>query len=136
MYKLIHFSLSLNPAIHRMGNPPNILYFGCNKQEESQPWFVTNKKSLNPNLYFIASFPKFLFSCHQWTNNQSEIHFKYPFQNYSQKHHNYNFFSIPWWCTVKILLTLSLEIVTLVGFKSNPCQGMELPFSTITETLM
>ena len=38
-YKLIHFSLPLNPAIHRMGNAAKIL---CPSPD------VENKKSLNP----------------------------------------------------------------------------------------
>ena len=49
LYKLIHFSLPLNPAIHRMGNKSNILCPECKKQ-----------KGLNPILYIIASFPKLL----------------------------------------------------------------------------
>ena len=50
-YKLIQFSLPLNPAIHRMGNAAKIL---CPSPD------VENKKSLNPILYFIASSPKLL----------------------------------------------------------------------------
>ena len=36
----IHFSPYLNPAIHRMGNAPNISCPGCKKQEESLPHFT------------------------------------------------------------------------------------------------
>ena len=49
-YKLIHFFLPLNPAIHRMGNAPNIL---CSRCKE-------NKNSLTPILYSIASCLKLL----------------------------------------------------------------------------
>ena len=35
LYKLIHFSHTLNPAIHRMGNVPNILCPRCKKQKDS-----------------------------------------------------------------------------------------------------
>ena len=50
-YKLINFSLPLNPAIHRTGNATKIL---CTSPD------VENKKSLNPVLYFIASSQKLL----------------------------------------------------------------------------
>ena len=49
-YKLIHFALHLNLAIHRIDNAPNILCPRCNEQ----------KKSLNPILYFMASFQNLL----------------------------------------------------------------------------
>ena len=39
LYKIINFSLPLNPAIHRMGNTPNILCPRCKEQKESQPLF-------------------------------------------------------------------------------------------------
>ena len=39
-YKLIYFSLPLNPAIYRVGNAPNILCPRCIEQEESQPYFI------------------------------------------------------------------------------------------------
>ena len=50
-YKLIHFSLPLNPVIHRMGNAAKIL---CPSPD------VEIKKGLNPILYFIANPPKLL----------------------------------------------------------------------------
>ena len=40
LYKLIHFSLPFNPAIHRMGNGPNIQCPRCIEQKESQPYFI------------------------------------------------------------------------------------------------
>ena len=46
-YKLIYLSLPLNPAKHRIGNGPNILYPK-----------VKSKKSLNSILDIIARFPK------------------------------------------------------------------------------
>ena len=39
LYNIINFSLPLNPAIHRMGNTPNILCPRCKEQKESQPLF-------------------------------------------------------------------------------------------------
>ena len=39
-YKLSHFSLRLNPAIHRMRNTPNILCPRYKEQKESQPYFI------------------------------------------------------------------------------------------------
>ena len=32
----LFISLRLNPAIHRMGNAPNIVCLGCKEQKESQ----------------------------------------------------------------------------------------------------
>ena len=61
--KLIHFSLPLNPAIHWMGIPPNILCPRCRKQEES-----------HPILYFIVSFSKLL-----WDIISELINLKYTF---------------------------------------------------------
>ena len=49
LYKLIIFSLPLNPAINRIDNAA--IFYALD---------VKNKKSFNPNLYFIASCPKFL----------------------------------------------------------------------------
>ena len=46
LYKRIHFSLPLNPAIHRMGGEHT---------KYSVP-DVKNKKSLNPILYYIGNF--------------------------------------------------------------------------------
>ena len=50
LYNLTHFSLPLNPAINRWQNGQRTKY--CVLDEK-------NKKSLKPNFYFIASFPKF-----------------------------------------------------------------------------
>ena len=35
LYKLIHFSLPLNPIIHRMDNVANILCSRCKEQKDS-----------------------------------------------------------------------------------------------------
>ena len=40
LYKIIHFSLPLNSAIHRRGNTPNILCLRCKEQKQSQPYFI------------------------------------------------------------------------------------------------
>ena len=40
LYKLIYFSLSLNPSIHSMRNAPNILCPRSKEQKESQPYFI------------------------------------------------------------------------------------------------
>ena len=53
MYKLIHFSLPLNPAIHRMGNIPTILCPRWKKQKESQPFFIFFCKLSKNTLDFI-----------------------------------------------------------------------------------
>ena len=50
LYNLTHFSLPLNPAINRWQNGQRTKYCGLDEK---------NKKSLKPNFYFIASFPKF-----------------------------------------------------------------------------
>ena len=50
LYKLIHFSLPSNPAIHRIGNTSIILCPRCKEKKEFQPYFI-----------FIGNFPK-LFS--------------------------------------------------------------------------
>ena len=62
-YKLIYFSLPLNPAIHRMTNAQNILCTRCKEQEESQPHFI-----------FYSSFPKLL-----WDFISELINLKYAF---------------------------------------------------------
>ena len=43
LYKLIHFSLPLNTAIHQMGNTPNILCPRCKEQKEPPPYFILYK---------------------------------------------------------------------------------------------
>ena len=55
LYKLIYFSLPLNPEIQRMRNATNILCFD-----------VKNKKVLNNNLYdtFALSYPFLLLMTH------------------------------------------------------------------------
>ena len=62
-YKLIYFSVPLNPATHKMGNAPNILCPKCKEQEESQPYFI-----------FYCKLSKIILRLHQWTN-QSKIRF-------------------------------------------------------------
>ena len=47
-YKLIHFSLPLNPALHRMGTNPDSL---CQAK---------NKKNLNPISFFTVDYLKLL----------------------------------------------------------------------------
>ena len=63
-YKLIQFSLSLQPGIDRMGNPAEIL---CPSPD------VENKKSLNPFLFYYK-LSKITLLFIQWTN-QSELLF-------------------------------------------------------------
>ena len=63
-YKLIHFSLPLNRAIHRMGNVANNLCLRCKEQEESQHYFI----------FFFLSFPKLL-----WDFISELINLKYAF---------------------------------------------------------
>ena len=104
-YKLIYFSLPLNSAIHRMGNASNILCPILKEQKDPQ---------LSTLFYILLQAFQNYSRLYQWTN-QSEIRFPYPFQNYSQNHHNGNFFSIPWWCTVNILPTLYPHLPTHDG---------------------
>ena len=40
LYKFIHFSLPLNPAIHRMDKAQNILCLRCKEKKEYQPCFI------------------------------------------------------------------------------------------------
>ena len=50
----IHFSLPLNPAIHRMENAPKILCRRCREQEDSQPHFISFCKLSKITLDFIS----------------------------------------------------------------------------------
>ena len=54
LYKLIHFSLPLNTAMHRMGNTPNILCPRCKEQKEPQPYFILYCKLSKIILGFIS----------------------------------------------------------------------------------
>ena len=54
LYILIHFSLPLNPAIHRLGNTPNIMCPRCKEQKESQPYFIFCCKLSRITLDFIS----------------------------------------------------------------------------------
>ena len=54
LYKLIHFSHLLNPAIHRMGNTPNIMCPRCKGQNESQSYFIFYCKLSKITLDFIS----------------------------------------------------------------------------------
>ena len=56
-YKLIYFSLPLNPAIDRMGNAPNIMCPRCKEQEKSELYFI-----------FYCKLSKITPRLHQWTN--------------------------------------------------------------------
>ena len=83
LYKLIHFSLPLNAAMHRKGNAPNILCPRCKEQNESQPYFIFYCKHSRITPDFISELINLKYA------------FNIPFKNYSQDHHNENFFSIP-----------------------------------------
>ena len=52
-YKLIHFSLPLNPAIHKMGNSPNTLCPRCKESDETHPHFIFQCKLSQTTLNFI-----------------------------------------------------------------------------------
>ena len=69
-YKLVQFSLPLNPAIHRMGNAAKILRPSPD---------VENKKSLNP-IFIYCKLSNITLVFIQWIN-QSALLFQYPFQN-------------------------------------------------------
>ena len=53
-YKLIHFSLLLNPAIQRMGNTHNNLHPRCMEQDESYPHFIFSCKLSKVTLDYIG----------------------------------------------------------------------------------
>ena len=87
--KLIHFSLPWNPGIHRMGNTAKIL---CLSPYEE------NKKSLNPIFIFYCKLSNNTLDFIQWTINLN-YSFNIPSSLFQKPPEN--FFSIPWWCTVK-----------------------------------
>ena len=53
LYKLLHFSLPLCPAIQQMGNTPTILCPRCRENEESHPHFIFHCQLLQTTLNFI-----------------------------------------------------------------------------------
>ena len=81
----------------------------CREKKESQPHFICYCKLFKITLDFI-----------QWTN-QSELLFSYPFQNYSKNRDGVH---------LKILPTLSSEIIFLNWAKKNICGGLELLFKS------
>ena len=52
-YKLIHFSLPLNPALYRMGTNPDSLCPRCKEREESYPHFIFHCRLSRITLDFI-----------------------------------------------------------------------------------
>ena len=54
LYKLIDYSLPLNPAIHRMRNTANTLCPRCKEQKESQSYFINYCKLSKITLDFIS----------------------------------------------------------------------------------
>ena len=52
-YKFIHFSLPLNPALHRMRNTSNSLCLRCKEREESHPHFIFHCRLSQTALEFI-----------------------------------------------------------------------------------
>ena len=52
-YKIIHFSVPLNPALHRMGKNPNSLCPRCKEREESHPHFIFHCRLSQTTLDFI-----------------------------------------------------------------------------------
>ena len=118
LYKLIYFSLSLNPAIHGMGNSPNIC-FGCKEQKESQPWFIF--------CYKLSKIFQAFQKLSRLIIKELIINLKYTFSipfRITLK----NFFSVPRWNTVKILSTLSSEILLLDGVQKKPLSRPGAPF--------
>ena len=87
-YKLIHFSLLLNPAIQRMGNTPNILHPRCREQDESHPHYIFYCKLSKVILDYISELIDLNYS------------FNIP-SKFSLKTIKMGFFSILWWCTFK-----------------------------------
>ena len=87
-YKLIHFSLLLNPAIQRMGNTPNILHPRCREQDESHPHYIFYCKLSKVILDHISELINLNYS------------FNIP-SKFSLKTIKMGYFSILWWCTFK-----------------------------------
>ena len=85
-YKLIHFSLLLNPAIQRMGNTPKILHPRHMEQVESHPHFIFYYKLSKVTLDYISELIKM------------NYFFNLPFK-FSLKTIEIGPFSILWWCT-------------------------------------
>ena len=113
-YKLIYFSFPFwNPAIHRMGNAPNILCPRCKEQEESQPYFILHCK-----LYKIT------LRLYQLTVNL-EYAFNTPFKVTLKTIKMGTSFQFHDDVQFNILLTLSSEILLLNWAK---IEGLELPF--------
>ena len=123
LYKLIYFSLSLNPAIHGMGNSPNIC-FGCKEQKESQPWFIF--------CYKLSKIFQAFQKLSRLIIKELIINLKYTF-------------SIPFRITLKTITMgtssqfhdgtqlkfyphLAQRYYSWTEFKRNLCQGLELPF--------
>ena len=52
-YKLIHFALPLNPALHRMGNSPSTLCPRCKESDETHPHLIFQCKLSQTTLKFI-----------------------------------------------------------------------------------
>ena len=52
-YKLVHFSLPLSPALHRMGNTPTNLCPRCKEREECHSHFIFHSKLSQNTLNFI-----------------------------------------------------------------------------------
>ena len=78
-YKLIHFSLPLNPAIHRMGNSPTTLCPRCKESDETHPHFIFQCKLSQTTLNFINELinrnctfqSPFIFKMHQRNSSHS-----------------------------------------------------------------
>ena len=101
MYKLIHFSLPLNPAIQKMSNTPNILYSRCKIQKKSHHCFISYCKLPKITLDFISELINL--------NNAFNIPFKITFKTIiigtSSQFHN--------GVQLNILFRLSSEILLL-----------------------
>ena len=78
----IHFSFSLNPAIHRMGNAPNILCPRCKEQEDSHPHFVLHCKLSKTTLDFMSE----LINLNYYFNIPSKLVSKSHWELFSQLH--------------------------------------------------
>ena len=53
LYKFIHFPLPLNPAIHIMGDTPNILRLGCKEQRFSTLIYISLQAFQNLSRFLI-----------------------------------------------------------------------------------
>ena len=89
-YKLIHFSLPLNPAIHRIGNSPTTLCPRCKESDKTHPQFIFQCKLSQTTLNFI----------NELINRNCTFQSPFIFKMH-QRHSNGKFFPFPRWHEIR-----------------------------------